>query len=614
MDRAKSFYLCRSYIFALAFLFTCLLSMQTSSAQGTWTPVAPMSTPRFVFAAASGPDGNIYAFGGARSGAPEGRWMDVVEAYDPVTNSWSAKAPMPVGTDTFAAATGVDGLIYTFGGDIASYTVTGNAYVYDPIADNWSAIPTMPEPRYTHAGVAGDDGKIYAIGGSSDGYVPLNTVVSYDPATGVWANEPQMSVPRYYPSAARGADGRIYVFGGFDVNSNILNDLEIYDPISHTWSTGAPMPTARSHTAAVEIGGHIYVVGGEVAGFVDSNIVEAYDPVTNTWTTVAPMSYARGALAMAVSGAQLFALGGVDGGVGLDTVEVYSPATLTGTTLTVSNVSGLVGQKKNLTARLRRSDTNAAIAGETVTFKVDGNVVGSDVTNATGHASFSYTLPESLGDHVLTAEFAGDANYAATSANGTLTVNFADTVISVTDKTAQAGDTINLIANLNRVGDGGVAGRTLVFTVNGQQVGTAVTNAGGKAVLAYTLPLAVGSKTIGVSFVGDSFYGASSGSGTLTLTQAATKLAVTNRTVKVGRTVALRARLHRVSDGAFLTGQTVQFSVNGTVVGTGTTDSGGYANLLYTPSSVGTFPILAEFFGDVLHTGTTDTGTLTVNP
>jgi hypothetical protein len=254
------------------------------------------------------------------------------------------------------------------------------------------------------------------------------------------------------------------------------------------------------------------------------------------------------------------------------------------------------------------------LAGYTVKFKVDGVSVGDGVTNTTGRASYVYTLPESLGDHTLTAEFDGDATYSPTDQSAVLTVLFADTTVTVTNKTAQAGDTINLVANLDRIGDGGLAGRTLVFSVGGQQIGSAVTNSAGRAVIAYTLPLQVGSLPIAVSFAGDAFYGASARSSQIDITQAATQLVVQDRTVRVGRTVPLRARLHRISDGVFITGATVQFSIDGVVIGSGVTDSGGYAYLLYTPIATGTYIVGADYAGDSVNAASTDVGTLTVSP
>ena len=57
----------------------------------TWTSLAPMAGgPRGDLGAATGADGRIYAIGGFAS-----TWLDRVEAYDTVANTWSAEAPMP---------------------------------------------------------------------------------------------------------------------------------------------------------------------------------------------------------------------------------------------------------------------------------------------------------------------------------------------------------------------------------------------------------------------------------------------------------------------------------------------------------------------------------------
>jgi hypothetical protein len=82
-------------------------------------------------------------------------------------------------------------------------------------------------------------------------------------------------------------------------------------------------------TAATDSSGNIYAIGG-YSGGVGINTVEKYNPATNTWTTVAPMPTARAGLAAAVdSSGNIYAIGGTNGGSPQNTVEKYNPSTNT---------------------------------------------------------------------------------------------------------------------------------------------------------------------------------------------------------------------------------------------------------------------------------------------
>ena len=81
-----------------------------------------MPTPRHMVGIAV--VGNIlYAIGG--HGPDSGKFVTTVEAYDPVTNTWSTKAAMPTPRAHFGAAE-VGGTIYAIGGDAAAGVVNTN--------------------------------------------------------------------------------------------------------------------------------------------------------------------------------------------------------------------------------------------------------------------------------------------------------------------------------------------------------------------------------------------------------------------------------------------------------------------------------------------------------
>jgi hypothetical protein len=110
--------------------------------------------------------------------------------------------------------------------------------------------------------------------------------------------------------------------------------------------------------------------------------------------------------------------------------EVVIQYTAAGTVLGVANISGAVGQSVNLSATLTDATTGSGIPDETVTFTVGGVSAGSGTTAANGDVSVPFTIPASLplGANTITANFAGDSTYPATTGNATLTVTSSSTV------------------------------------------------------------------------------------------------------------------------------------------------------------------------------------------
>ncbi|GDX41438.1 hypothetical protein LBMAG21_17300 [Armatimonadota bacterium] len=94
-----------------------------------------------------------------------------------------------------------------------------------------------------------------------------------------------------------------------------------------------------------------------------------------------------------------------------------------------------------------------------------------------------------------------------------------------------------------------------------------------------------------------------------------TKLPTDAITGEQNSNVNLTTYLKRSTDGARLSGRTVTFKVDGTTVGTATTDMNGLATLPYTVSlSVGTHKITTSFAGDIYDNSSTGGADLVVNP
>ena len=187
------------------------------------------------------------------------------------------------------------------------------------------------------------------------------------------------------------------------------------------------------------------------------------------------------------------------------------------------------------------------------------------------------------------------------------TASFVTTRVLVDNVSGTLGGTVNLTATLQRTDTlAGVWGKTLQFAVGGVPVGSAVTNSSGVASLAYTVPesAGTGSRTVSVTFEGDTTANPSSGSGTLSISKATPEIVLDSLTARRGQTVNLQATLRRQDNGAPISGKTITFKVAGSTVGTASTDGSGIATLPYTvplSASLGSRILRAEFAGDTVY-------------
>ena len=133
-----------------------------AAAQGVWATKAPMPGGPRENTGVVAFDGRMYVVGG---NAFKDTQITRTEVYDPATDSWSARAPMPSGSHHIAA-TLLNGKIYTFGGFTGQAHVApvDNAFEYDPKADRWRAIAKLTSPRGSPSAVA-LNGKIHLLGG-----------------------------------------------------------------------------------------------------------------------------------------------------------------------------------------------------------------------------------------------------------------------------------------------------------------------------------------------------------------------------------------------------------------------------------------------------------------
>ncbi|HUT46642.1 MAG TPA: LamG-like jellyroll fold domain-containing protein [Sedimentisphaerales bacterium] len=269
----------------------------------------------------------IYAIGGAkgRTDALRSAPLQIVEEYNPATDTWMRKADMPTARNALSLSV-MDGRIYAFGGAEGIGAPLNTVEEYHPATDTWTNKADMPTARFALS-TSAVNGKIYAIGGSMGGFKALSTVEQYDPVTDVWTKKADMPTARIHISTSV-VDGKIYAIGGVTGTSAYASRaVEQYDPATDTWTRKANMPSAGCTLSTSVVNGKIYAMGGSspMPALAPLSTVQEYDPVTDKWTNKTGMPTARSGLSTSAVNGKIYAIGGLANptGMALAIVEEY---------------------------------------------------------------------------------------------------------------------------------------------------------------------------------------------------------------------------------------------------------------------------------------------------
>jgi N-acetylneuraminic acid mutarotase len=204
-------------------------SWQYDPATDAWKALAPIPTARGGGVAVA-LNGRVYVIGGAgpmpnassptiRPRQPQ-RSLGTVEEYDPGTNTWRTRSSMPTPCNHMGGEA-VNGKIYVIGGRLSGAFIIGFpgninlVQVYDPATDSWLTKSPMPTAR-SGLNTASLNGIIYAAGGEvqDNNYLAaFRAFEAYDPASDTWWQLPPMLLPRHECIMAT-LGNRIHVAGG----------------------------------------------------------------------------------------------------------------------------------------------------------------------------------------------------------------------------------------------------------------------------------------------------------------------------------------------------------------------------------------------------------------
>ncbi len=185
--------------------------------------------------------------------------------YDLATKVWSKTAfdPMVNARDRPAAAL-LNGKIY----EVGSADFTDVVQAYDPVSDTWSAPGSIANAPWKvgFAVAAASGGKLYVIGREKTSSPEKGVFAVYDPSTNAWTTKPDVDAPKsskvtpyFEPSGAVTVNDKIYV----DFRYSIL----VYDPAADAWGEPMVAPTGGLYGGAmVTVNGDLFVLRGKETG------------------------------------------------------------------------------------------------------------------------------------------------------------------------------------------------------------------------------------------------------------------------------------------------------------------------------------------------------------
>lgn len=182
--------------------------------------------------------------------------------FDPIANSWTAKAPIPGPGRRGAVSFVIDSLIFVGTGQISG-GYTDSFYAYDAENDQWlGGVAPLPGGGRTSAIAFSIDGKGYAgtggIGcGTTDFY-------EYKLSTNSWIPRANCGTKIRNEACGFAVNGKGYVMTGDNCSSGTnYKDILEYDPNTDTWIELEEFPgAARRYMNAFVIGNKVYAGSG----------------------------------------------------------------------------------------------------------------------------------------------------------------------------------------------------------------------------------------------------------------------------------------------------------------------------------------------------------------
>lgn len=428
----------------------------------SWWGQAPwIRTPRFHHTATLLQSGEVLIAGGFGTG----EFLSSALSYVAPQTDWIFAGTLRVKRSGSSAIRMDSGEVLLIGGTNGS--VLASSELYEPASLTWSLTSPMATPRTKTRVVKLASDEAMAVGGVGADARGIASSEIFAPASASWHSGGSMSEARFDHTATALPGGAVLVTGGVrDQNQPAFATAEIHDPVRNEWLPAGTMAAGRQgHTATLLASGKVLVVGGISSETGTLASAELFDQDTSLSITDVAPSTVVGQL-YSISVAVATATGPAQGSVVIsdgrgDTCGPFPlndgkgscslAATAAGAsvlTATYTPTSGAFAPSSATTGHdVAAAGTRLAIVehapertipGETVTVasllevispgagSPSGAVVVGDgvdeCTIAQGEPDCALTLT-TRGPRTLVATYAGDGNFAASSAQVSHLVN-----------------------------------------------------------------------------------------------------------------------------------------------------------------------------------------------
>ena len=239
------------------------------------------------------------------------------------------------------------------------------------------------------------------------------------------------------------------------------------------------------------------------------------------------------------------------------------------------------------------------LATGVVIFRAGGSPLGSVTLDGAGRAALTISTL-AVGLHSVTAEFSGDLSFgAAVSSPVDHMVERAATSVTIqaSPSPGSSGASVSFTVEVDTVSPGsGSATGTVELVVDGASVGVATLDGAGRA--QFSIVLGGGNHAIEARYGGDTDRLASIGRIQYGVDPVATSLSLTLSMDPVVRGAVTTFTAAIASSAGTAPTGTVQFSVDGVIIGSASVDGGGTASVSTSTVSVGSHLLVATYSGD----------------